>query len=100
MVIWGGGRCGTPPACVMHWLCDLAANERKQGGSASASLPRRSFIGIKEEWGQQKRAARLGKCGCMKAMAAGCLVFGSRSDQQIDSKLLLRGCFFVTAVLQ
>lgn len=45
MVSWEGAR--NPH--VIHWLCDLSANERKQGSSDFASLLQHAFIGIKEE---------------------------------------------------
>jgi len=45
MASWEGARS----PCVMHWLCDLTANERKQGSSEFASLQQKAFIGIKEE---------------------------------------------------
>lgn len=52
MVSWEGA--GDP--YVIHWLCDLSANERKQASSDYASL--RQDAGIKEEWGKNEVAKK------------------------------------------
>lgn len=44
MVSWEGAR----NPCVMHWLCDLSANERKQGSSEFASLLQKAFMQLRK----------------------------------------------------